>query len=125
MAPMAALSVDPLLSYARRLGEDIKLVLVVDTSDEPVAADAALRLHAEESIDVPISVTPLSETRTRVEAVVSTGTLADGTWRMKLVAPDGERSNLQTRVLIRSGMPIALLPGRPPRTLLPEPAPRH
>jgi hypothetical protein len=121
---MAALSVDPLLSYARRLGEDIKLVLVVDTSDEVVDADAALRLHAEESIDVPISVTPVSESRTRIEAVVSGDTLAEGTWRMRLVAPDGERTNLQTRVLIRSGIPIALLPGRPPETLLPEPTPR-
>ncbi len=121
---MPALSVDPLLSYARRLGEDIKLVLVVDTSDEAVAADVALRLHADEAVDQPVSVTPLSESRTRIEAVVPAGTLAEGTWRMKLISPDDERTNLQTRVLIRSGMPIALLPGRPPDTRLAEPAPR-
>jgi hypothetical protein len=50
--------------------------------------------------------------------------LGEGTWRMRLVDPSGdEPQNLQTRLLLRSGMPVALLPGRPPDTVLPEPEP--
>jgi hypothetical protein len=122
---MADVRVDPLLSYARRVGSDIKILLVVDPADQPLGADTALQLRDGDVIDSPVSVAPAGDGRARVEATVPGDRLVDGTWRMRLVDPTGtERRNLQTRVLVRAGMPIALLPGRPPDTLLPEPLPR-
>jgi hypothetical protein len=122
---MPALRVDPLLSYARRVGGDIKVVLVVGAADQSVGADVVLQFRDGEVIDSPLTVAPAGEGRTRVEALIPEDRLGDGTWRMRLVDPTGpERRNLQTRVLVRAGMPIALLPGRPPDTRLPEPEPR-
>ncbi len=124
---MPSLRVDPLLSYARRIGDDLKVVLVVGPDDEPVAPDVVLRLRdAEKVVDQPVTVTSLDGRRARVEAAIPAQALPEGTWKMKLVGPPGtERRNLQTRVLLRSGMPVALLPGRPPRTVIPEPVPRR
>lgn len=117
--------VDPLLSYARRVGDDVKLVLVVDPGDEPLGADVALQLRDGEPFDAPVTVTPADAGRTRVEALIPSDRLDGRTWRMRLVDPAGaERRNLQTRVLVRPGMPVALLPGRPPETRMPEPEPR-
>lgn len=126
MAAMPPLRVDPLLSYARRVGDDLQVVLVVGPDAEPVGPDVVLRLRdADVVVDQPVTVTPLDEGQARVESTIPAGALTEGTWKLKLVgAPGTERRNLQTRVLLRSGMPVALLPGRPPDTLLPEPAPR-
>ena len=122
---MPDVRVDPLYSYARRVGDDVKVVLVLDSGGEPVESGEVLRLRDGEMVQVPVTVTPTGDDLARVEALVPGARLGDGTWRMKLVDPTGtERRNLQTRVLVRAGMPVALLPGRPPRTRLPEPAPR-
>lgn len=122
---MPALRVDPLLSYARRVPDGVKVILVVDATEELLGADAVLRLRDGDVTDHPVTVTPTEDGRSRVEALIPGDRLADGTWRMKLVDRAGtEPRNLQTRILVRSGMPVALLPGRPPRTLMPEPAPR-
>lgn len=122
---MPDLRVDPLLSYARRSGETVRVTLEVE-GEAPASSNLALRLHDEQGThDVPVTVTGSGPGRFRVEAAVGSDQVGEGTWRMKLIDPAGtERHNLQTRVLIRSGMPVALLPGRPPRTVLPEPAPR-
>ncbi|MET0525858.1 MAG: hypothetical protein ABWZ91_13720 [Nocardioides sp.] len=122
---MADVRVDPLLSYARRAGDNVRVVLVVDPGDVPHATDLALQLRDDEVLDAPATVTRADEGRARIEALVPGARLEGGTWRMKLVNPaSGERRNLQTRVLVRAGMPVALLPGRPPETRMPEPAPR-
>lgn len=122
---MADVRVDPLLSYARRVGDDVKVVLVVDPGDTPLGADVALRLRDDGVVDVPLTLTRAEEGRARVEALVPGDRLEGGTWRLRLVDPaSGDRHNLQTRVLVRAGMPVALLPGRPPETLMPEPEPR-
>jgi hypothetical protein len=121
---MADVRVDPLLSYARRDGRDLTIVLVVDAGDLSPGAELSLLLRADDAIEVPVTVTAGGEDRRRVEARVSGDQLHDGTWRMKLVEPTGQRRNLQTRVVVRSDMPVALLTGRPPRTRLPEPTPR-
>ena len=122
---MPDLRVDPLLSYARRSGETVKVVLEVE-GEVPASSGLALRLHHEQGAhDVPVTVTASGPGRFRVDAVVDNDQVGEGTWRMKLVDPGGAgRHNLQTRVLIRAGMPVAVLTGRPPRTVLPEPAPR-
>jgi hypothetical protein len=122
---MPVLPVDPLLSYARRIGGAIKIVLVVGPTEEPIAAEVDLRLRDGEAIDVPTIVATLEKQQTRVEALVPEGRLRDGTWKLKLVdAATKERRNLRTRLLVRSGMPIALLTGTAPETRLPEPLPR-
>lgn len=121
---MPVLRVDPLLSYARRVGDGIRVVLVVGPAEQPIGADVVLRFRDGDVVDHPVTVVTADEGRSRIEALIPGDRLAEGTWRMKLVDPTGgDRLNLQTRVLIRPGMPIALLPGRPPRTRLPEPTP--
>ncbi len=122
---MSDVRVDPLSSYARRVGDDVKVVLVLDLGDQPLGADVALRLRDGEVVDVPITLTPAEEGRARVEVLVPGDRLEGGTWRLRLVdQASGDRRNLQTRVLVKAGMPVALLPGRPPETLMPEPEPR-
>jgi len=121
---MPTLPVDPLHSYARRVGDDVKVVLVVSPTDEPLGADIALRLRNKAVLDVPAAIAPVGEGRTRIEALVPGDGLSDGTWRLKLLAPTTVgRRNLQTRLLVRAGMPIALLPGPAPDTRLTEPVP--
>ena len=122
---MEILPVDPLLSYARRVGDDVKVVLVVGPAEEPLGADIALRLRSKgAAVDVPAAVAPVDGGRSRIEALLPGGEVGDGTWRLKLLgrATFG-RLNLQTRLLLRAGMPVALLPGPSPDTRLPEPAP--
>jgi len=121
---MPALRVDPLLSYARRVEGSIQVVLDIegDRSD----AEVALRLlGGGDVLDVPATVEPSGPGRSRVEAVVPADQVGGHTRRMKLLdPPDGEPRNLQTRLMVRDGMPVALLPGRAPDTQLREPQPR-
>ena len=119
---MPGLRVDPVLSYARRAGSRVQVVLEV--VGEPPSGDVMVRLHADRSVDEPATVTPSGAGRFAVDLHVDAERLGEGTWRMRLVDPTGdEPQNLQTRLLLRSGMPVALLPGRPPDTVLPEPEP--
>ena len=118
---MADVRVDPLLSFARRHGGDLAIVLVVDAGGLSPKADLSLLLRSDDAVEVPVTVTPSGEGRRRIEARVSGDRLHDGTWRMKLVGSTGERFNLQTRLMVRSDLPVALLTGRPPRTRLPAP----
>ena len=120
---MPEVRVDPLLSYARRAGARVQVVLEV--VGEPPSGDVMVRLHADRSVDEPATVTPSGAGRFRVDAHLDADRLGEGTWRMRLIDSAGdEPQNLQTRLLLRAGMPVALLPGRPPDTMLPEPAPR-
>jgi hypothetical protein len=119
---MSQLRVDPLLSYARRSGDDVQVTLEI--SGPRPSGDLGLRLRGTDTVDHPVSVTPSGKGRFRVEALIPKAGLDDGTWRMRLLDGSGEQRNLQTRLLLREGMPIALLPGRPPDTVLPEPSPR-
>jgi hypothetical protein len=119
---MPGLRVDPLLSYARRAGSRVQVVLEV-VGERP-SGDVMVRLHADRSVDEPATVTPSGAGRFVIDAHVDADRLGDGTWRMRLIDPAAdEPQNLQTRLLLRSDMPVALLPGPPPDTVLPEPEP--
>jgi len=119
------LRVDPLLSYARRVDGAIEVVLAIE-GERSGDADVALRLlGGGEVTDIPATATPSGPGRFRVEAVVPAERVGERARRMKLLDPEGaEPRNLQSRLLVRDGMPVALLPGRTPDTLLPEPPPR-
>ena len=120
--PMPGLRVDPLLSYARRAGSRVQVVLEV-VGERP-SGDVMVRLHADRSVDEPATVTPSGAGRFVIDLHVDADRLGDGTWRMRLIDPGAdEPQNLQTRLLLRSDMPVALLPGPPPDTVLPEPEP--
>ncbi len=67
---MSDVRVDPLSSYARRVGDDVKVVLVVDPGGDPVGPGVVLRLLDGEVVDVPVTVTPAEEGPARVEALV-------------------------------------------------------
>lgn len=115
MTRMPAVHVDPLLSYARRRDGELAVVLVVDIDGPALSEAASLRLRCGRAVDVPATVTAADHGRRRVEARVPEGEIEDGTWRLKLLDPQrNERHNLQARVLLRTGMPVALLTGRAP-----------
>ena len=120
---MPEVRVDPLLSYARRAGARVQVVLEV--VGEPPSGDVKVGLHADRSVDEPATVTPSGAGRFRVDVHVDPERLGEGTWRMRLIdSADDEPQILQSRLLLRADMPVALLPGPPPNTVLPEPEPR-
>ena len=119
---MPEVRVDPVLSYARRAGARVQVVL--EMVGEPPSGDVKVRLHADRSVDESATVTPRGAGRFVVDVHVDADRLGEGTWRMRLIDSAGdEAQNLQTRLLLRNHMPVALLPGRPPDTVLPEPEP--
>jgi hypothetical protein len=119
---MPELRVDPLLSYARRAGARVQVVLAV-TGESP-SGDVKVGLRADRSVDEPATITPSGAGRFVVDAHVDADRLGEGTWQMRLIDSAGaEPQDLQTRLLLRSHMPVALLPGPPPNTVLPEPEP--
>ena len=125
MAAGSGLRVDPLLSYACRAGGSVRVVLEITGAAPAGDAGVALRLiGGGDAVDVPATVTPSGTGRFRVEAEVAAG-LGGHVHRMRLLdASSAEPRNLQTRLLVRADLPVALLPGRAPDTRLPEPSPR-
>lgn len=114
-------AVDILWSYARPLGEDVRLVLVLP-SDTPVAADRLwLRLESEaDAFRVPATATAVDE-GLRVEAAVPAGQLRPALWKLKLrVGKGGRLLVLQARLLVADGQPLALLPGPRPSLRKPQ-----
>jgi hypothetical protein len=63
---------------------------------------------------------------TLVEVDTDAAQLADGLWRIA-VRPDGAEAftRVRARLLVRSDLPVALLPGPDPDVRLPEPPPRR
>lgn len=108
--PADPLPVDPLLSYARRDGDAIRVVLVLPTARFR-RRQVWLRLQGDDGgVRAAGAVTDHGEGR-RVEATIPRSELPDGTWRLKLrVQPQAPLRNLRTRLLVSDTRPVALLP---------------
>lgn len=108
--PADALTVDPLLSYARGDGDAIKVVLVLPAAGIK-RRHVWLRLQgADGGVGARADVTR-SETGQRVEASIPRSGLPDGIWRLKLrVGPNGPPRSLRTRLVVNDRQPVALLP---------------
>lgn len=123
---MADLRVDPLLSYARRVGDDVEVILEVEGDPPGGGSEASLRLLSGDTMEQAASVTVSGPGRFRLELRIPESRLEGRTWRMRLLdQARPEPRNLQTRLLVRAHVPVALLPGRVPSTRLPEPSPRR
>jgi hypothetical protein len=108
--PADPLPVDPLVSYARRDGDAIRVVLVLPTARFK-RGQVWLRFQGEGGGHRAAgSVTEHGEGR-RVEVIIPRSELADGVWRLKLrVQPKAPLRNLRTRLLVSDTQPVALLP---------------
>lgn len=115
--PNAALTVDPIASYARLDGDGIRVVLTV--SDLTATTDRAwVRFVGEHGATrARASVTPVGSD-SRVEVTVPASDLRTGVWRLRLRLPEAPLRNLRTRLLVSDTQPIALLPGPEPKTIM-------
>lgn len=108
--PADPLPVDPLLSYARRDGDAVRVVLTLPSARFK-RPNVRLRLQgADGTVRARGTVTEHGEGR-RVEATIARSELPDGLWRLKLrVGPNAPLRNLRTRLLVSDTQPVALLP---------------
>jgi hypothetical protein len=108
--PAAPLPVDPLLSYARRDGDAIRVVLTLPTARFR-RRRVLLRLQGKDGgVRARGTVTEHGDGR-RVEVTIPRSELPDGVWRLKIrVAPNAPLRNLRTRLLVSDTQPVALLP---------------
>jgi hypothetical protein len=108
--PAAPLTVDPLLSYARRDGDAIRVVLTLPTARFR-RRRVLLRFQGPDGgVRARGTVTEHGDGR-RVEATVPRSELPDGIWRLKLrVGQNAPLRNLRTRLLVKGTQPVALLP---------------
>lgn len=128
--------VEAVASYARRDGDDVKVVLTLsDDLRDRVGHRLAhrrvwLRLsrrvdQEQQRLRVLAEVTPGPQPR--VVASVPLADVPPGTWNLALrVGQDGPVVPLEARLLTTDPavQPLALLVGPRPLTVLPEPAPR-
>ena len=118
------LHVDELASFARRDGDQIRVVLRVAADPDLQAEQAFVRFQGPDSAARAAAVVTPDGDAYRVEARVPEVDLGVGVWRLKFRPSQQPLRNLQTRLVIADGIPLALLPGRSPDTRMPEPAPR-
>lgn len=108
--PAPPLSVDPLLSYARRDGDAIRVVLSLPTATFK-RREVWLRLQGDEGGVLTDAQVTEEDGRLRVVGSVPRIELPDGVYRLKLrIRPEGPLRNLRTRLLVSDAQPVALLP---------------
>ena len=114
MTVMAPGPVDPdfLLSYARRDGDDVRVVLALPDDADVAGPEVFVRFEQHDTgFRVPAALTQ-ADGATRVEVSVPREQLADGVWNLKLREPDQPLRNLGARILLHGDQPVALLFGK-------------
>jgi hypothetical protein len=114
MTVMASAAVDPdfLLSYARRDGDALRVVLVVPDDAGIAGPQVFVRFEQHDTgFRVPAKLTR-ADAAARVEVSVPRAQLADGVWHLKLREQDKPLRNLRARILIHGDQPVALLFGK-------------
>jgi len=114
MTAMAPGPVDPdfLLSYARRDGDALRVVLVLPHDADVTGDRVFVRFEKQDTgFRVPATLTQVDGT-TRLETSVPRADLDDGVWNLKLRQPDQPLRNLRARVLLHGDQPVALLFGK-------------
>lgn len=123
-------------SYARRVGDDVQVVIVLEDDLRDRVGQALtnrrvwLRLGrqvGEERVRFRVPAEVTAGERPRVTATVPLAEATPGTWNLALrVGQDGPVVPLEARLLTTDPavQPIALLAGPRPATKMEEPAPR-
>ena len=113
MTPMATDPItDDLLSYARRDGDDIRVVLTLAEGTTVAGPDVFVRfVNGETRLRFAATVED-SAGRSRVQVSAPRSELADGVWRLKLREAGGSVTDLGARVLLHGDQPVALLFGK-------------
>jgi hypothetical protein len=124
---VTALEVGFLDSVAWRVDAQLHLALHLPEV-APVAADTPVEVRlrdADRRARVPGRIAPAAS-GSMIEAEVLARRLAGGLWRIDVRIGDADEfTRVEARLLVTRGQPVALLPGRAPRTRLPEPEPRR
>ncbi|MCD4532642.1 hypothetical protein LRP67_00875 [Nocardioides sp. cx-169] len=125
--PPELIDVDVVHSYARRVGDRVRLVLTLPADTALEGRRVWVRLvpkHDAEPFRVSTDLTR-DERGWRLEAYAEAASLTPGLWKLWLrVGKGGPLPRLQAVLLMSDTQPIALLPGRRTRALMAEPAPR-
>ena len=102
------LVVDPYFSYARRRGGMVEIVMRM-TGGHEVAGGTRLAATSDDGVvlDAPTDARVEADD-VRLVARLSAAHLTGGTWQLELRGRG--RQQLHTRLLVRSGQPVALLP---------------
>ncbi len=105
--------VDPdfLLSFARRDGDTLRLVLVLP-GDADVTGPVFLRWERHDTVVRAPATLTRADGAARIEVTVPRAQLADGVWNLKLREEAKPLRNLRARVLIHGDQPVALLFGK-------------
>jgi len=114
MTAMQSGPVDPdfVLSYARRDGDAVRVVLALPDDAQVVGPQVFVRFEQRDTaFRVPATLTRV-DGAVRVEVTVPRKDLADGVWRLKLREEDKPLRNLRARVLVHGYQPVALLFGK-------------
>lgn len=108
--PADPLPVDPLLSYARRDGDAIRVVLSLPTATFK-RRQVWVRFQGDEGGVRALAEVTDRDGRLQAEVSVPRSDLPDGLWRLKLRAgPNAPLRSLRTKLLVSDSQPIALLP---------------
>jgi hypothetical protein len=113
MTAMASGPVDPdfLMSYARRDGDAVRLVLALPDDAEVAGPQVFVRFEQHDTGFRAAATLTRAKGAARVEVSVPRERLADGVWHLKLRDQDTLR-NLRARILLHRDQPVALLFGK-------------
>jgi len=119
------ISVDETRSLAYRENGQVHLVVHL-TDPDVVPGDVVARFrHDQRKFKKPARVTAVEGGGATLELSVPAGRLGRVPWFLAVQQADGGPFvRVQTRVLSHPDLPVALLPGPPPRTRMPAPDPR-
>jgi hypothetical protein len=116
------LEVGFLESLAWRADGEIRVALHLPTVEPGTGVEVRFRL-GERRVRRP-GATRAATSGSVVEVSAPAPRLGGGVWRIAVRLGDAPSfTPVEARLLVRRGQPIALLPGRPPHTRMPEPAP--
>ncbi|HET7387632.1 MAG TPA: hypothetical protein VFJ19_13325 [Nocardioidaceae bacterium] len=128
----SGLDVDATASHARRVEGAVHVVLALPEASF-AGPQVRLRMRADSgrrgpgrrtrAVRVDAALSPQA-TGQVLEASVPTHRLRGDIWRMAIRPTPGEPVvRLRARLLVKAGQPVALLPGKAPRTRMPPPPP--
>jgi hypothetical protein len=112
------------LSWARRAGKDVEVRLLVLGPVEPGTARVELTDGGHARLSARAQATPEGD-GVALQFSVPQSSLGGSTWQLALSGASDTSVPISARLLAAPQIPVALLPGPAPETLLRPPAPRR
>ena len=103
---------DFVLSYARRDGDAVRVVLALPDDADVVGPQVFVRFEQHDTAVRAAATLTRADGPVRVAVTVPREQLVDGVWRLKLRERDEPPRSLRARVLIHGDQPVALLFGK-------------